>query len=303
MKFVLFRGNTVDAGCACNRFCNMDRKDMRERLQQVLEQYAKSPNWTPRQEIRQPMFWKSVRAEFIGSLILIVFSSHSDPYIGPVSYGCTVAILSYSFKATSSYFNPVISFAALLLRSVTPFRCCSLILAQTIGTISGATVISLGLASNSTSVILPELHVNPAKGFGYEFFGSLVVILVMAAQLEKSTDYDPLFPLMTGLTVGTASSLARLGTGGFLNPIRASSLALFQDCWSHHYIYWVGPILGTLLAVFTFDFIRPSRTKPKPDSTAMTTSDSRAVNLSTIVRSDIEFTQQETDITQLATLS
>lgn len=99
----------------------------------VLEQYAKSPNWTPRQEMKQPLFWKAIRAEFMGSLILMVFSSSSDNYIGPICYGCTVVVLTYSFKATNPHFNPVISLAALLLRSLTPFRCCSVTLAQTLG--------------------------------------------------------------------------------------------------------------------------------------------------------------------------
>ena len=99
----------------------------------VLEQYAKSPSWTPRQELRQPVFWKSIRAEFVGSLILMIFSTNADPCIGPVCYGCTVAVLMYSFRFTRSYFNPMITMAALLLRSVTPFRCCSIVLAQTMG--------------------------------------------------------------------------------------------------------------------------------------------------------------------------
>ena len=101
----------------------------------VIEQYAKSPNWTPRQEARQPLFWKSIRAEFLGAFLLVIFSTSADPYVGPVSYGCTVAVLVYTLTAPGRtvHLSPVLTLAAVLLRSITPFRCVSLILAQSMG--------------------------------------------------------------------------------------------------------------------------------------------------------------------------
>ena len=37
-------------------------------------------------------------------------------------------------------------------------------------------------------------------------------------------------------------------TGGSLNPARSLGPAIFANVWTDHYIYWVGPILGGLLA-------------------------------------------------------
>lgn len=37
-------------------------------------------------------------------------------------------------------------------------------------------------------------------------------------------------------------------TGGSLNPARSFGPAILANIWTHHYIYWVGPIAGAILA-------------------------------------------------------
>ncbi|GAU99111.1 AQP13 [Ramazzottius varieornatus] len=240
----------------------MEKSEVRDRIRQVLEQYAKSPSWTPRQELRQPLFWKCIRAEFIGSLILMVFttSASNGEYLPSISYGCVITILTYIFKATSIHFNPVVSLSASLLRAITPFRCICLILAQSLGSLSGATVVCLGLTSTNGTIttVSPTVSVSASQGFGYEFFATFLLMLTMASHLECPTD-DQNYPLIMGIATTAVSSFAHNATGGFLNPFRALSLALFHRQYSSHYVYWLGPVLGSLLAVFTHDFLRPSR--------------------------------------------
>jgi glycerol uptake facilitator-like aquaporin len=37
-------------------------------------------------------------------------------------------------------------------------------------------------------------------------------------------------------------------TGGSLNPARSLGPAIFANVWSHHYIYWIGPMAGATIA-------------------------------------------------------
>lgn len=37
-------------------------------------------------------------------------------------------------------------------------------------------------------------------------------------------------------------------TGGSFNPARSLGSAIFANVWSHHYIFWIGPLVGATLA-------------------------------------------------------
>ena len=42
--------------------------------------------------------------------------------------------------------------------------------------------------------------------------------------------------------------LSNMLTGGSLNPARSLGPAIFANVWSHHYIYWIGPLIGATVA-------------------------------------------------------
>ena len=46
-----------------------------------------------------------------------------------------------------------------------------------------------------------------------------------------------------------------------MNPARSFGPAFIADVWDDHWIYWVGPISGALLAAFTYKVLTY---KPKP---------------------------------------
>ncbi|ROT65368.1 hypothetical protein C7M84_016674 [Penaeus vannamei] len=43
-------------------------------------------------------------------------------------------------------------------------------------------------------------------------------------------------------------------TGIGLNPARSLAIAAVSGAWSYHWVYWVGPALGGLLAAFTHEY-------------------------------------------------
>ena len=41
-------------------------------------------------------------------------------------------------------------------------------------------------------------------------------------------------------------------TGGSLNPARSLGPAIFANQWEKHYVYWIGPIVGAIVAGFLY---------------------------------------------------
>jgi hypothetical protein len=51
-------------------------------------------------------------------------------------------------------------------------------------------------------------------------------------------------------------------TGAAMNPARTFGPALIANYWPAHYVYWIGPIAGAILAgvIYTSFFLKPKAT-------------------------------------------
>lgn len=91
--------------------------------------------------------------------------------------------------------------------------------------------------------------VSPARGVFLEMFlTSLLVftIFMLAAEKHKATY---LAPIGIGLSLFVAEMVGVFFTGGSLNPARSfGPCVVTHNFPGYHYIYWFGPLMGTLLA-------------------------------------------------------
>jgi len=64
-------------------------------------------------------------------------------------------------------------------------------------------------------------------------------------------------PLLTGLLVGANSVAGAVLSGASMNPARSFGPAVATGVWTHHWVYWVGP-----LAVLVYEccFMAAART-------------------------------------------
>jgi hypothetical protein len=44
-------------------------------------------------------------------------------------------------------------------------------------------------------------------------------------------------------------------TGGSMNPARSFGPAFYNSNWNHHWIYWIGPLLGAISASFVYKLV------------------------------------------------
>jgi len=57
-----------------------------------------------------------------------------------------------------------------------------------------------------------------------------------------------LAPVLIGFTLAAGILAAGALTGGSLNPARSLGPAIFANQWEHHFVYWIGPLVGAIIA-------------------------------------------------------
>jgi len=94
------------------------------------------------------------------------------------------------------------------------------------------------------------------QALGLEAFGTFLlcfVVLMMAAERNHSR---PLAPLVIGLTVYLCHLLLIPYTGCSINPARSFGASMAAQVWTDQWVWWVGPLIGSLMAVMMYGFAK-----------------------------------------------
>ncbi|TFK73288.1 aquaporin-like protein [Pluteus cervinus] len=154
------------------------------------------------------------------------------------------------FRVTGGLFNPNISLSLLLVGIIGPTRFVLYCIAQLLGAIA-ASYLLLGLTSSHNLSVNTGLQqgISPAQGVFIEMFitAALVLsVLMLAAEKHQAT---PFAPVGIGLTLYSCHLFAVYYTGAAMNTARAFGPAVASGfSVPNHWVYWIGPFLGSLLA-------------------------------------------------------
>ncbi len=163
-------------------------------------------------------------------------------------FGLIVMVLIYAVgNISGAHFNPAVTMGFFWARRITFRQVPPYLAAQ----ISGAVLASLLLkavlpAAASVGATLPSAGVWQSLLLEtvFTFLLMFVILNVSTGHMEKG--------IMAGVAVGgTIALLALIGgplTGASMNPARSLGPALAGGIWQQHWIYWIGPLLGSLAA-------------------------------------------------------
>jgi glycerol uptake facilitator-like aquaporin len=86
----------------------------------------------------------------------------------------------------------------------------------------------------------------PAIGISRSFLLEFAMSLALGIVAFRSR--GPLAALAIGMTVGFCALMGGTLTGASMNPARSFGPALVGGEWAGHWLYWIAPILGMMLA-------------------------------------------------------
>ncbi len=82
-----------------------------------------------------------------------------------------------------------------------------------------------------------------------------LVFVVFATAADAKGAFSKIAGFAIGLTITMDILLGGPFTGASMNPARSFGPALVAHHWSNHGVYWVGPLVGGILAGYLYDRI------------------------------------------------
>ncbi|TAE22747.1 MAG: aquaporin [Candidatus Kapaibacterium sp.] len=215
---------------------------------------------------------KPLIAEFIGTFALIFIGVLSIVAVNitqapnglnnltsiGLAHGLTITVMVAALGAISGgHFNPAVTSAFMATGLLNPVLGAMYIAAQLAGAAAAALLVS-GLFGQTfvgmgTPILAP--NVSATTGIIVEIITTFFLVLVCFGTTLDERAPKSVSSLAIGLTVAVGVMATSPLTGAAMNPARAFGPALASGMWANHLVYWVGPIIGGVLAGLVQNFI------------------------------------------------
>ncbi len=205
------------------------------------------------------------------SIVIVMFGSGSPAIqlippagirrlIAGFLFGTTGASIAVSplGKHSGAHINPVVTLAFLLKGKMTGVHAAGYFIAQMIGAGLGAIPLLMwgGMGrSISYGATFPGINFSPwtaVLGEAVTTFALILGLLIFVGH-KKIRSFTPLlFPFLYCVMVYLEAPISGTST----NPARSFGPSLVADSWQGWWVYWLGPAIGTLIALLVHRYSR-----------------------------------------------
>ncbi len=203
-------------------------------------------------------------AEALGTFIL-VFAGTGAVMVNQMSggaithlgislvFGAVVTALIYTLGHISeAHFNPAVTLAFWASGFFPRQHILAYLLAQCGGAVAASALLLLCLGHVGNLGATLPLQNNWQQAFVLETILTFILMLViLGSGLDRRAPIG-FAGVAIGLTVAVEAAFMGPITGASMNPARSLGPALIGSLWQHHWLYWVGPIVGAQLAVLVY---------------------------------------------------
>uniref|UniRef100_A0A3Q1K1Y2 Aquaporin 14 n=1 Tax=Anabas testudineus TaxID=64144 RepID=A0A3Q1K1Y2_ANATE len=220
-------------------------------------------------ELRSRQFWRAMLAELLGTLILVSavlgasVPGPGDVTGGPmypaVAVGVVVVALGHCFgEISGAQMNPAVTLSLLATRRLDVLRALVYMAAQCVGASLGAGALYLALPLKTTAdhfVNRVPIELNAAQALGTEVLCTFQLVLtVFSVEDQRRRESPEPGNLAIGLAHTAGVLIGARFSGASMNPARSLGPAIITGFWENHWLYWVGPVLGGVLAGVSHEF-------------------------------------------------
>ncbi|KFZ61500.1 Aquaporin-2, partial [Antrostomus carolinensis] len=232
-------------------------------------------------ELRSVAFTRAVFAEFLATLVFILFGlgsalnwpSASSPSILQIAlaFGLAIGTLVQALGHISgAHINPAVTVAFLIGSQVSFLRAVFYVVAQLLGAVVGAAILhEITPADSREGLAINKLHNETTTGQAVTvelFLTFQLVLCIFASTDERREDNLGSPALSIGLSVAVGHLLGIRYTGCSMNPARSFAPAVIVGDFSwflltqffsfpFSQVFWVGPLVGAAAASIIYNYI------------------------------------------------
>lgn len=182
-----------------------------------------------------------------GQLIMIAFG-----------FGFSVMFAVFLFfRVSGGNLNPAVTLTLVLARAIPPFRGALMMFSQMVAGMAAAGAVSAMTPGPIAFANALGGGCSRSRGVFIEAFGTTLLcttVLLMAVEKSRATFMAP-FVIGVSLFIGHLVCVYYTGAG--LNPARSFGPCVAAASFpNYHWIYWVGPILGSFLSFGIWQFLK-----------------------------------------------
>ncbi|EDO41149.1 predicted protein, partial [Nematostella vectensis] len=180
------------------------------------------------------------------------FQAPSVQHIALTAGLTTSTLVMVMSHVTGGQINPAVAVAMVVTRRVKPVHGLVFVFSQVLGGLLGAALL-FGLTPSSIrgslgmTVPAPTIQVGQAVAME-TILTFLLVFGILAATDERKALKGYEKAAAVGFCVFICHMAGIPFTGCSMNPARSLGPAVVMDHWRHHWVYWVGPFAGSILA-------------------------------------------------------
>jgi MIP family channel proteins len=216
-------------------------------------------------------------AEFVGTFTLIFIGAGSicaDQYLRSagqpglgllaiaVAYGLAMGIMVTAIGHISGgHLNPAVTIGFWVSRRLSTVQSLAYWASQLAGATFAAFLLTLVVPEPTWRAVglgTPDLATDYSRMHGMALEAALtflLVFVVFATTADSKGAFDKIAGFAIGLTITMDTLLGGPFTGAAMNPARAFGPALVAHHWTNHGVYWVGPLVGGVIAGFLYNAI------------------------------------------------
>ena len=227
------------------------------------------------EDIQRPEAWQAAIAELIATFAFVFLGAGSVvaavQFLGTgdltaaglvmiaLAHGLAIALLVAAVgRFSGGHINPAVTVSAVVTRKIGLVKGAMYVVAQLAGAATGALLLLAVIPDAFEGTLGAHAlgnQIDAETGLLVEAVLTFFLVFVIFATAIDPKGPANLAPIAIGLVVLVDHMVGVPLTGASMNPARSFGPALAASEWADHWVYWIGPIVGGIVAAVLYEMV------------------------------------------------